>query len=227
MCDLFGRLPWKPCLVGAGFLVTLAAFPLAWAFSTFPGDETALRGFQGIHLGWLKTAALAATSLGGAKVATALMGSVGVSMYLLRRRVDSLVVLLSAIPMIAGFLLKEVVGRARPEYFLTGAEPGTQSFPSGHSLFAMVFGGFLIFLVGDLVHSPPVRRALQFGLALLIMAIGASRVYLGVHWPSDVLGGYLFGGMSLVVLLWLRYRLAGRRRQAAVMAPQGPAAGLV
>jgi undecaprenyl-diphosphatase len=218
MCDLFGRLPWKPCLVCGGFLATLAVFLLAWAFSTFPGDETALRGFQGIHPGWLKTAALTATSLGGAKVAAVLMALVAVSMYLLRRRVDSLIVLLSAIPMIAGFFLKEVVGRARPEYFLMGSGPSTPSFPSGHSLFAMVFGGLLIFLVEDLVHSAPVRRALQFSLVLLILAVGASRVYLGVHWPSDVLGGYLFGAMALLVLMWLRNRLAGRQRQTAVIA---------
>jgi undecaprenyl-diphosphatase len=218
MCDLFGRLPWKPCLVCGGFLATLAAFLLAWAFSTFPGDETALRGFQGVHRGWLTTAALAVTSLGGTKVAAVLMVWVVAAMYLRRRRVDSLIVLLSAIPMMAGFFLKEIVGRARPDYFLTGSDPSTQSFPSGHSLFAMVFGGLLIIFVGDLVHAPPVRRALQFGLALLILAVGASRVYLGVHWPSDVLGGYLFGAMALLVLVWLRNRLAGRQRQAAVSA---------
>lgn len=226
MCDLVGRLPWRYCLVCGGFLVTLAVFLLAWAFSTFPGDETALKGFQGIHLGWLNTAALAATSLGGAKVAALLMGSVVVSLYLLRRRVDSLIVLLSAIPMVAGVFLKEAVGRARPDYFLIGSEPSTQSFPSGHSLFAMVFGGLLIILVGDLVHSPPVRRALQFGLVLLILAVGASRVYLGVHWPSDVLGGYLFGATALLGLVWLRDRLARRQRQAAVTTAQGPVAGL-
>jgi undecaprenyl-diphosphatase len=198
--------------------VTLAVFPLAWAFSTFPGDETALRSFQGLHLDWLDTAALAATSLGGAKVAAVLMALVVVSMYLLRRRVDALIVLLSAIPMTAGFLLKEVVGRARPEYFLMGSGPSTLSFPSGHSLFAMLFGGLLIFLVGDLVQSPSVRRALQFSLALLILAVGASRVYLGAHWPSDVLGGYLFGAMALLALVWLRNRLAGRQGRAAAAA---------
>jgi undecaprenyl-diphosphatase len=210
MRDLFGRLPWKPCLVCGGFLATLAVFLLAWAFSTFPGDEAALRGFQGIHRGWLNTAALAVTSLGGAKVAAVLMAWVVAAMYLLRRRVDSLIVLLSAVPMVAGFFLKEVVGRARPEHFITGSDPGSQSFPSGHSLFAMVFGGLLIIIVGDLVHSPPVRHALQLGLVLLILAVGASRVYLGVHWPSDVLGGYLFGAMALLALVWLRNRLAGR-----------------
>ena len=218
MFDLFGRLHWKPCLVCGGLLVTLAVFPLAWAFSTFPGDETALRGFQGIQRGWLNTAALAVTSLGGAKVAAVLMVWVVAAMYLLRRRVDSLIVLLSAVPMIAGFFLKEIVGRARPDYFLTGSDPGTQSFPSGHSVFAMVFGGLMIIFVGDLVHSRPVRRALQLGLALLILAVGASRVYLGVHWPSDVLGGYLFGAMALLVLVWLRNRLTGRQRQTAVIA---------
>lgn len=226
MCDRVGRLPWKPCVVCVGFLVTLTVFLLAWAFSTFPGDETALRGFQDSRSGWLDAAARAATSLGGAKAAAALMAGVMVAMYLLRRRVDCLIVLLSAVPMTAGFFLKEVIGRARPEYFLIGSEPSTPSFPSGHSLFAMLFGGLLIILVGDLVHSPPVRRALQFGLVLLILAVGASRVYLGVHWPSDVLGGYLFGAMALVILVWLRNRLAGRRCRAAVVSARGPAAGL-
>ena len=211
----FGRLPWKPRLVCGGFLVTLAVFLLAWAFPTFPGDEAALRGFQDTRSGWLDAAARAVTSLGGAKVAAVMMALAAVSMYLLRRRVNCLIVLLGAIPMVAGSLLKEVVGRARPEFFFTGPEPSSLSFPSGHSVFAMVFGGLLIIFVGDLVHSRPVRRALQFGLVLVILAIGASRAYLGVHWPSDVLGGYLFGAMALVVLVWLRNRLAGRQRRAA------------
>ena len=112
--------------------------------------------------------------------------------------------LISGAPIFAGLLLKEVVGRARPEYLIAGSEPSSMSFPSGHSLFAMVFGGLLIILIGELVKSTPVRRLLQFGLVLMILAIGASRVYLGLHWPSDVLGGYLFGGLALLGLIFVR-----------------------
>jgi undecaprenyl-diphosphatase len=195
--------------------LTLAVFLLAWAFPTFPGDEASLRGLQDIRSGWLDAAARAVTALGGVEAAAAVMAGVMVAMYLLRRRVDCLIVLLGAVPMVAGSLLKEIVGRARPEYFLTVSEPSSLSFPSGHSVIAMVFGGLLIIFVGDLVHSRPIRRGLQFGLVLLILAIGASRVYLGVHWPSDVLGGYLFGAMALLALVWLRNRLAGRQKRTA------------
>ena len=177
---------------------------LAWAFPTFPGDRGALQGFQDNQSGWLDTAALAVTSLGGWAAAVILMAGMILYFAICRRRIDALIVLISGAPVLAGFLLKEVVGRARPDFLIAGSAPSTMSFPSGHSLFAMVFGGLLIVLIGELVESIPVRRALQFGLANLILAVGASRVYLGVHWPSDVLGGYLFGGMALLVLICIR-----------------------
>ena len=191
------------CLTGA-FLVTVAIFLLAWAYPTFPGDRGALQGFQDNQSGWLDTAALAVTSLGGWAAAIVMMAGMILYFAISRLRIDALIVFISGAPILAGFLLKVLVGRARPEFLLAGSEPSTMSFPSGHSLFAMVFGGLLIILVGELVASTSVRRALQFGLALLILAVGASRVYLGVHWPSDVLGGYLFGGLGLLGVIFVR-----------------------
>ena len=123
---------------------------------------------------------------------------------LLRHRVDALIILLGVIFIAAGNALKLAVGRPRPEYLLVDSVPATLSFPSGHALFAVIFGGFLIFLAGELVQPRLARWSLQAGLALLVLAVGASRVYLGFHWPSDVVGGYLFGIVVLLELVWLR-----------------------
>ena len=204
MGGVINKISLKWGLLAGAFLVTVAIFSLAWAFPTFPGDRGALQGFQDNQSGWLDTAALAVTSLGGWAAAIVMMAGMIFYFAICRRRIDALIVLISGAPVLAGFLLKEVVGRARPEFLIAGSAPSTMSFPSGHSLFAMVFGGLLIVLVGELVESTPVRRTIQFGLALLILAVGASRVYLGVHWPSDVLGGYLFGGLALLGLIFVR-----------------------
>ena len=72
--------------------------------------------------------------------------------------------------------------------------------------------GALIFLIQENIRPRLARRTLQVGLALLILVMGASRVYLGVHWPSDVIGGYLLGGLALGGLIWLRNRLVIRGR---------------
>ncbi len=185
----------------------MALFPLAWAYPTFPGDERALMEVQGLQTEWLDRVALAVSSLGLERVSITLIIAVSVSLFILCHRVDALIVLLSVVPMVIGLGLKVVVDRPRPDYLLAGAAPHGLSFPSGHSVYAILIGGILIFLAGQLIQSPLLRRWLQIGIALFILAIGVSRVYLGVHWPSDVVGGYLFGAMALLGLIALRNRL--------------------
>ena len=209
---LIGRLRWQPCCLAGGMLLTLAVFILAWSYATFPGDQEALDRIQVNQIGWLDAAALGVSRLGWTPVATVLMAVTMAALFVMRRPADALVFALSGIPIGVGILLKDVIGRARPEYFLTGPAPNSLSFPSGHSLFAMLFGGLLIVLVEELPLSTPIRRGLQTVLALLILGVGASRVYLGVHYPSDVVGGYLFGMLALLGLVWLRNRLRTSRR---------------
>jgi len=115
------------------------------------------------------------------------------------------IVLLSLAPLYIGHELKQVVDRPRPEYVLLGLEPESPGFPSGHSMYALIFGGLLIYLAGQFLPSLLLKRWSQCCLAALILAMGASRVYLGVHWPSDVIGGFLYGGLALVGLIALRY----------------------
>jgi len=207
---------WRVCLTCGGLGLTLLIFILAGALATFPGDRAASEAFHQNQSDWLNSAALAVSTLGGKSVAGALMIGLITLLVLTRRRADVLVVFLGAAPILAGIFLKEAVGRARPDYLIIGSEPTSLSFPSGHALFAMVFGGLLIVLASDIIRPVKIRRPIQIGLALLILAIGASRVYLGVHFPSDVLGGYLFGAMALLGLVWLRNRLSNR---GAEMAP--------
>ncbi len=201
------RVPWKSWCLWPALLLTLALFPLAWAFPTFPGDERALMEVQGLQSDWLDQVALAVTSLGLVPVSITVILAVSGSLFVLRHRVDALIVLLSLVPIVAGNGLKVIVERPRPDYLLVGSAPHGLSFPSGHSIYAVLVGGILIFLVGQLVKSPLLRLWVQIGIVIVILAIGASRVYLGVHWPSDVIGGYLFGCVALLGLITLRNRL--------------------
>ena len=136
-----------------------------------------------------------------------------VSLLLVWRRWDSAVMmLLSLAPIGAGNLLKLVVGRSRPdyllpEYLLVDVAPSSLGFPSGHALFIAIFGGLLVWLAEESIQSPVVRRSLQVGLALLILVVGWSRIYLGLHWPSDVIGGYMYALLAVWLLTWLRRSL--------------------
>ena len=86
--------------------------------------------------------------------------------------------------------LKYAFHRARPAPFF-GPLPHTYSFPSGHALFSFCFYGVLAGLLADRVRSFKLRILVWTLAALLVAAIGVSRIYLGVHYPSDVIAGYL------------------------------------
>lgn len=87
-------------------------------------------------------------------------------------------------------LLKLVFARARPTAFFDYPLPLSNSFPSGHTFFAASFFGGLAILVSGRVQSRLLRAAVWVAATSLILLIGLSRVYLGVHYPSDVLAGY-------------------------------------
>lgn len=94
--------------------------------------------------------------------------------------------------------VKAVYGRVRPDVGPGPIALTTYSFPSGHAVGAMVCYGALLALVLGYVEHKSYRVGLLLFTTLLIFAIGVSRVYLGVHFPSDVLGGFLLGGAWLL-----------------------------
>lgn len=95
-------------------------------------------------------------------------------------------------------LLKRILQRPRPEEFRIINESG-YSFPSGHSMVSMAFYGYLIYLIYKYVKNKYLKWSLITILAILIISIGVSRIYLGVHYTSDVLAGFLISISYLII----------------------------
>ena len=104
------------------------------------------------------------------------------------------VLLLSAL---SNLILKRFVDRARPGIeHMVSVE--TLSYPSGHAMSAMAFYGFLMYLFYRFKINLVVKIGVIILLGLLILSIGLSRIYLGVHFPSDIAGGYIAGFIWVV-----------------------------
>ena len=105
-----------------------------------------------------------------------------------------------AIITILNQLLKRILQRPRPTEYRIIEETG-YSFPSGHSMISMAFYGYLIYLIYKYIENKYVKLILISLLSILICMIGVSRIYLGVHYTSDVLGGFLISISYLVIYI--------------------------
>lgn len=96
------------------------------------------------------------------------------------------------------YIIKLIVERPRPSVLRLTEETG-YSFPSGHSMTSLAFYGFIIYLLFKYQKDKNKRNIISVLLSILILLIGFSRIYLGVHYLSDVLGGFLLGGIYLIL----------------------------
>ncbi len=111
-----------------------------------------------------------------------------------------------------GTLAKNVVTRERPP--ASGALialPGSYAFPSGHALAAVLLYGVLGFLLAREMCTRRARIAVSVVAIAIIILVGVSRVYLGVHWPTDVFAAWVLGGAWLAVCAWAYVRWDSRR----------------
>ena len=99
-------------------------------------------------------------------------------------------------------IIKFIMQRPRPTEFRIIEETG-YSFPSGHSMVSLAFYGYLIYLIYKYVNNKHLKRTLIIILSVLICIIGVSRIYLGVHYTSDVLGGFLISFAYLIIYIEL------------------------
>ena len=97
-------------------------------------------------------------------------------------------------------LLKAILQRPRPTEYRIVEETG-YSFPSGHSMVSMAFYGYLIYLIYRYVKNKYIKWISIVLLSILVCSIGISRIYLGVHYTSDVLGGFLISMSYLVIYI--------------------------
>ena len=104
------------------------------------------------------------------------------------------------------YVLKTTIHRTRPEYAASFLHGSSYSFPSGHAMGSLIGYGFLAYAIVLTGQRRGWRRGIVFGTAaLLALVIGISRIYLGVHYPSDVAGGWAAG------LIWLAVCITGYR----------------
>lgn len=121
-------------------------------------------------------------------------------------------VALSSLMLMSTF--KKIFRRKRPLLPLLHPARGL-SFPSGHAMMSITFYGLLMYIISHTIKNQPLKRSLIIALALLIAGIGFSRVYLRVHYTSDVLAGYIIGLLWLVVALDVLNRLEDFNKQKA------------
>ena len=103
--------------------------------------------------------------------------------------------------------MKHIFMRARPDEALHLVEQGGYSFPSGHSVTSVVVYGLLIYLIRKRCKNQAVKNILTVLCAVLMIIIGPSRIYVGVHWPTDVLCGWLIGSAVLIIAVTILERM--------------------
>ena len=164
---------------------------------------------------WLEEAVRDITSLGSTAVLV-LVTAAAVFYLLATRSVGTALFVLIAVGggQILSSLLKLGVERPRPDLVSHLAEVHTMSFPSGHAMLSAVTYLTLGFLVARIVPGRLARTYIMTVAVILTLLVGVSRVYLGVHWPSDVLAGW-FAGFAWALLCRLAARgVLGRKRES-------------
>lgn len=200
--------------------VVIALLGLARAFDTFPGDRWALAQLVALRSEWLTEAAIIVSAVGQGGIGLGLAlpwipAALVAVMLVLRRWGDALFLAAAVAAPALNLALKELAARERPDPVLALVGESGYGFPSGHAVFAAAFLGAVAMLLERepaLAGRTGVRRGCQFASLVLMLAIGFTRVYLGVHWPSDVIAGFLCGALYLVTAAAVRRWFAGRHR---------------
>ncbi|PAK83356.1 phosphatase PAP2 family protein [Lentilactobacillus parakefiri] len=134
----------------------------------------------------------------------------GLILFLVRKIKAALFLLINGVVLAAPIdgVVKHFVNRPRPSLTHLVAV-NSSSFPSGHSMSIMVIAGSLILLANRFLKASTQRLIVDLILILMIVGIGISRIYVGVHYASDVLGGWSLGLLTLTLSQWLFNQFAG------------------
>jgi undecaprenyl-diphosphatase len=197
------------------FLSAAALSLAAYVFGVFPFDlkvAFALRGEDNPAFAALMTAV---SFLGDGWVPVMLVIAVAAICAVRRMWIEAAFVFATLTSGILAGILKMLVGRTRPPSFSLNPDDIFQSFnqyayPSGHVLFFVVFFGFVAYLAWKFLAGWKKWATISVCAALIVL-IGPSRIYLGEHWVSDVVGSYIIGTFWLIILILL-YKMVLFRR---------------
>jgi undecaprenyl-diphosphatase len=200
------------------FLLVLLGLLSYFAHSIpiLPGDVAISHWLQAGNLASLAPLMQTVSFVSSTVPAAIIVASLTIGLWLWGKRLEAIFIASStSLAALLDWLLKWLIDRPRPgsELMLAAGGDTGLSFPSGHTTYAVVFYGLLFYLAPRLIKQPA-ARVLQSILVLLILLTGASRVFLGAHWPSDVLGSLLLGGLLLVaaIALYKNFKYQNRGR---------------
>ena len=199
------KLGWRLSFGLAAATGSLIFF--AWlADEVFEGDskifdENIRTFFHSLTTPWL-TELMIVFSFLGSPVFLVILGATVIAALLYFKRGHAALVfaVTMAGELVLDLTLKSLFARPRPEVFFDYKLPSSSSFPSGHALGSLCFYGILAWLAASHLSSFKYKVPIYFGAFLMILMIGISRIYLGVHYPSDVIAGYTTGLFWLVVV---------------------------
>ena len=185
-------------------------------------DQSTYRFFVEHRTDGLTTSMKIVTAFGSAWILGAVAIGVGLVWVVRRRTLRPLVLLLGAWAgsSILTNIVKELVDRPRPPAGTRLVEVAHSSFPSGHVVESTAVYGMLAVLLAGVSRSWRSRVAVWTGTVVLLLLIGVSRLYLGVHWLTDVAGGYALGAMWVVALLIPVHAVDRARAQRSLRSSQ-------
>lgn len=231
------RRPWYSILQQTRFLlgvyfVILAIFGslafLVYVHPLLPVDIAITQEFQENRSPWLNTLMVAVSYLGNTMwLFIGLIVLTAALFWLVRLRLEAvMLVVICLTSSLLNVLVKLLVDRPRPSQPLVVViqHATGNSFPSGHVMSYVAYWGTLFTFSLILFRK---ERWWRIGLLILsglfVVLVGPSRIYLGDHWASDVLGGYLLGGLWVWVWLWVYTKLKARHVLAAPLKKQDTA----
>ena len=210
--------------IGAWIFGELAEVVMAGSTQAF--DEAVLRWMGNHHSRLLDTAALEITALGTGLVVLMIVCISALFLSLTRHRYSALLLLVATVGGLAlNSVLKLFFDRPRPSVIVWGTDAVSSSFPSGHAMSATIVYSTVAYLAARLYRHAWQRWITMFVAAVVIVLIAASRLYLGVHYPSDVVAGAVVG------LAWAAFCMAtleaiqrfGERSRPEIRKDEAPA----
>ena len=164
-------------------------------------DANVLLSIRGLQRSWLDPIMIFTTNIGDPRVLLVVCVVLSVILVLRHHRAEAMTIAIAGFGALGlNFVLKNLFARTRPELWSRIVDVTNYSFPSGHAMLSMVIYGLLGYLFATRFHRW--RGAIATISTLLILLIGFSRLYLGVHWLTDVMAGYAAGLVWLVTCIF-------------------------
>ena len=197
-----------------------------WEKETYAFDTSILLYLRSLHDPLRDRVMLAFTFFGEPNLLLALSVSLGIILWVRKHRSEATTIAVTGAGALGlNILLKQLFARARPQLWERTVDVRFYSFPSGHAMISMVIYGLLGYLLGS--RFPKQRWWIYSLTVILVAVIGLSRLYLGVHWPTDIIAGYTAGLVWLIACIyslevWKQFRASSVASEEKFLSPENP-----